>query len=153
MNELRKDLRAICADGAAWSVMVGIGESYLPAFVLALTASQLASGLVATVPMLVGAVLQLISPYAVRRLRSYKRWVVCCVVVQALAFVPLLVGSTAGRIPLIIVFLVASIYWGAGLATFPGWSPLGTRGLPARAAARRWWRRSGPRRTGPPLRD
>ena len=51
MNELRKDLRAICADGAAWSVMVGVGETYLPAFVLALMASQLASGLVATMSM------------------------------------------------------------------------------------------------------
>jgi hypothetical protein len=39
LNELRKDLRAITADGAAFSVMVGVEEAYLPAFVLALSAN------------------------------------------------------------------------------------------------------------------
>ena len=59
MSQMRKDLSAMCADGAAWGIMVGIGEAYLPAFVLALSGSELACGLVATVPMLAGAVLQL----------------------------------------------------------------------------------------------
>jgi MFS family permease len=142
LNELRKDLRASCADGAAWSVMVGVGESYLPAFVLALTASQLASGLVATVPMLAGAVLQLISPYAVRRLHSYRRWVVSCAVIQALAFVPLFVGSTTGSIPLVLVFVIASLYWGAGLATLPAWNAWVETLVPKRLRARFFARRT-----------
>lgn len=61
VSELDRDLRAMSADGAAWSVMVGVGETYLPAFVLALSANQTASGLVATVPLMAGAVLQMLA--------------------------------------------------------------------------------------------
>ena len=78
MSVLRKDLRAISADGAAASIMVGIGENYLPAFVLALTASQVACGLTPTVPQVLGALLQLAAPFALGRLRSHRRWVVVC---------------------------------------------------------------------------
>jgi MFS family permease len=102
--------------------MVGIGENYLPAFVLVLTASQLACGLAATVPMVCGAVLQLASPYAVRRLHSYRAWVVLCAVVQAIAFLPLLGASLVGAMPVLWVFAFASIYWGTGLAAGPSWN-------------------------------
>ena len=88
-----KDLRASTAEGTATSVMVGIGETYLPAFVLAISANQLACGLVSTVPLLAGAVLQMVSPRMVRGLGSYRRWVVCCAAIQAAAFVPLLLGA------------------------------------------------------------
>ena len=76
------------ADGVAASVMVGIGETYLPAFVLAISSSQVACGLVSTVPMVIGAVLQLCAPGAIRRLGSYRRWVVLAAVAQAVAFLP-----------------------------------------------------------------
>jgi len=122
LGKLREDLRAISADGAAASVMVGVGETYLPAFVLALSASQVASGLVATVPMLIGAVLQLISPYVVRRLRSHRRWVVLCATIQALAFVPLFGAAVAGRMPMLVVFAVASVYWATGQAGGASWN-------------------------------
>ena len=35
-SQLRRDLRAMLGDGVSFSVMVGVGESYLPAFALAL---------------------------------------------------------------------------------------------------------------------
>ena len=41
---LRRDLRFILGEGAAHSVMVGVGESYLPAFVLAMGMGQVAAG-------------------------------------------------------------------------------------------------------------
>src|SRR6185312_4097447 len=85
----RKDLRAILADGATFSVMVGIGETYLPAFALAAGLGELAAGLVATVPLLAGGLLQLVSPLAIRRLGSHRRWVVFCTLCQALSFLPL----------------------------------------------------------------
>ena len=122
VNEIEKDLRAMTADGAAWSVMVGIGETYLPAFVLALSSSQLAAGLVATIPLMAGALLQLISPYAVRRLRSYRRWVVFCAIFQAAAFVPLVIAAARGEMPVVLVFALASLYWAAAMATGPAWN-------------------------------
>src|SRR5208337_2909956 len=63
-TQLRSDLRAMSADASAFSVMVGIGETYLPAFALAVGVGQVAAGLLASVPPLAGAVLQLASPVA-----------------------------------------------------------------------------------------
>ncbi len=122
--------------------MVGIGETYLPAFVLALTASQLASGLIATVPMLAGAVLQLASPYVLRRIGSYRRWVVVCAVAQAGSFVPLVVAAATGRMPTALLFAIAAVYWGAGLATGPAWNVWVESLVPASIRARFFARRA-----------
>jgi len=122
--------------------MVGIGENYLPAFVLAIGASQLASGLVATIPLIVGAVLQLASPYLVRCLCSYRRWVVLCAVVQALAFLPLLAGAALGSMPVLLVFALASVYWATGLAGGPAWNAWVDTLVPERLRARYFARRT-----------
>ncbi|HVX63192.1 MAG TPA: MFS transporter [Pirellulales bacterium] len=110
------------ADGAAFSLMVGAGETYLPAFVLAAGLGELAAGLITTVPLLAGGLLQLVSPWAIRRLGSHRRWVVLCAFCQALSFLPLALGAWLGTVPAALVFLMASIYWGAGLAAGPAWS-------------------------------
>ena len=139
---VRKDLRAIYADGAASNVMVGMGETYLPAFVLAISGSPLASGLVATVPLVLGAVLQLVSPYAVRRLRSYRRWVLLGALLQAASFVPLLAAALTGTMPLILAFAIVSLYFGAGLAGGPAWNAWVDTLVPQRLRARYFARRT-----------
>jgi MFS family permease len=122
LSTLKKDLSAMTADATACNVMVGVGETYLPAFVLALTGSQLACGLTATVPLLVGAILQLFVPFAIQRLHSYRRWVVVCAVVQALSFVPLIIASLVGSFSVIAVFGVIAIYWATGQAGGSAWN-------------------------------
>jgi MFS family permease len=141
-NALRKDLRASTAEGTATSVMVGIGETYLPAFVLAVSANQLACGLVSTVPLLAGAVLQLVSPRMVRRHRSYRRWVVCCAAIQAAAFVPLLCGAMWGFIPVMAVFGLATVYWAGGMASGAAWNAWVETLVPQRLQARYFARRA-----------
>src|SRR5215204_3750277 len=69
----RADLRRIVGEGSAHAIMVGVGESYLPAFVLAMGMGQVAAGLITTIPLLAGAVLQLVSPSAVHYLGSHRR--------------------------------------------------------------------------------
>ena len=118
----RRDLRAITSDGVAQSVMVGLGETWLPAFALALGMGEMVSGLMATIPMLAGSVLQLISPHGVRWCGSLRRWVVLCAVLQALSFVPLALAAVAGSMPVVVLFAVAGIYWGAGLGTGAAWN-------------------------------
>jgi len=118
----RHDLRAMLGDGAAFSVMVGIGETYLPAFALAAGLGEVAAGLVATLPLVAGAVLQLVSPAAVRWLKSHKWWVVLCASCQAVAFLPLALGAYTDQVGCWLVFGMAAIYWGAGLATGPAWN-------------------------------
>ncbi len=118
----RADLRRIVGEGSAHAIMVGVGESYLPAFVLAMGMGQVAAGLITTIPLLAGAVLQLISPAAVRFFGSHRRWVVTCAAVQAGSFVPLAIAAWYGHLPVLAMFALAAIYWGAGLGTSTSWS-------------------------------
>ena len=119
---IRHDLRAIWGDGVTYSVMVGCGETYLAAFGLAVGLSDVAAGLLTSVPMVAGAMLQLISPRGVRQLGSHKRWVVTCAIVQACSFIPLIAAALYGRVTAPMLFLIAALYWGAGLATGPAWN-------------------------------
>lgn len=131
-SQLRRDLRAMLGDGVAFSLMVGIGESYLPAFALALGHGDVVSGLVATVPMLFGALLQLASPAAVGLLASHRRWIVFCASLQALCFVPLLVAALAGQMDLLLLYATASLYWGLGMSTGPAWTTWASSLVPKR---------------------
>src|ERR1700677_4597952 len=65
-STLRRNLCSSTGDGVTFSLMVGLGETYLPAFVLALGLGDVAAGLITTVPLAAGAVLQLVSPAGVR---------------------------------------------------------------------------------------
>ncbi len=106
-----------------YSLMVGIGETYLPAFVLALGMGDIAAGWITTLPLMLGSLLQLVTPWAVERLGSSRKWVVICARMQAgslLLLLPLaLLGS--GRLSWL-VFPVATLYWAAGLAAGPAWN-------------------------------
>ncbi|QOJ15462.1 MAG: MFS transporter [Planctomycetia bacterium] len=128
---LRRDLRFVMVDGVMWSLMVGVGEFCFALFVLAVTGSEVASGLAVTVPVLAGAVLQLASPFGVRALGSQKRWVVLCVALQTLAFVPLAAVAlawparpAAGEVRTALVpvlFGIAALYWAGGMAAGGAW--------------------------------
>jgi MFS family permease len=132
----RRDLRAIVGDGAAFSVMVGIGETYLPAFVLALGLGGITAGMIATLPVLLGAVLQLVSPWAVRRLGSRRLWVVCCARCQAISLMLLAALALLEVRQSWPVFLLATLYWAAGLATGPAWNTWVESIVPRRVRAR-----------------
>jgi len=131
-SQLRRDLRAMLGDGVAFSAMVGIGECYLPAFALALGHGEVVSGLVATVPMLAGALIQLASPAAVGILDSHRRWVVLCAGLQALCFVPLVVSALDHEMDLPLLYAVASVYWGLGMSTGPAWTTWASSLVPKR---------------------
>jgi len=128
--QLRRDLRAIVGDGVAFSVMVGAGEAYIPAFALAAGLGEITAGLVATLPMLVGAAFQLVTPWAVRRLGSSRRWVVLCASAQAASFVPLVIAALTGRLSRPVLFFAAALYWGFGMATGPAWNTWVTQIVP-----------------------
>ncbi|MCL6503496.1 MAG: MFS transporter [Pirellulales bacterium] len=110
------------ADGAAYSLMVGLGETYLPAFALALGLGEATAGLIVTVPMLLGAVVQLVAPEIARRVGSLRQMTVLCAAIQGLAFVPLVAGALAGEMAGWLLFGIASWYWAAGLATNAAWN-------------------------------
>ncbi|MCE2967981.1 MAG: MFS transporter [Phycisphaerales bacterium] len=109
-------------DGTAYSVMVGVGELFIPAFALALSMGEVVSGLIATAPALIGASLQLLSAQGVRWLGSHKRWTVLMAGIQAASFAPLIVAAMIGPIPAWALLLAASIYWASGQSAGSAWS-------------------------------
>jgi MFS family permease len=141
-RSIRRDLRIIFIEGIAYSVMVGIGETYLPAFVLAIGLGEVVSGLIATLPLVAGGILQLLTPWGVRLLGSYRRWVVICASVQASAFIPLVIGAWLGKIPVILVFLIGALYWASGMATGPAWNVWVEHLIPAKVRTNYFARRS-----------
>lgn len=129
---LRRDLVIGTVDAIAFSVMVGCGEMYLAPFVLALGLGPLVAGLVASVPLLVGAIVQLAAPLAAARCGGRRRWVVICVVVQAGSLVPLACWALRGRAEAWELLAATSVYWSAGMASVPAWTSWTATLVPAR---------------------
>ncbi len=119
---LRRDLWVTTADAAAFSLMVGCGETYIPAFALALGLGPVAAGMMASVPVLVGAIFQLITPLAVARLGTNRGWCIVCTSVQAVSFVPFAWWAIRGHATLAELLVAASVYWSAGMAGAPAWN-------------------------------
>lgn len=135
-KRLRRDMRVSVRDAVGFSLMVGAGESYFAAFALAAGAGEIWAGLVTTAPLLLGAMLQLITPWAIPRVGSHRRWVVLCAGLQAGTFLPLAVAAWAGRMHTAALYAVVAVYWGAGLATAPAWNTWMGRIVPAQLRAR-----------------
>jgi len=119
---LRRNLNAMNADGFSFSVMVGIAETYLPAFVLARGLGDLTAAMVATVPVLLGSLLQLFAPFLLQRLKSYRRFVVTTATIQACSMLVLMGMSFMEHVPAWSIFIPATLYWAAGLSTGPAWN-------------------------------
>jgi len=129
---LRRDLVIGTLDAIGYSVMVGCGEMYLGAFVLALGLGAVVTGLVASVPLLVGALVQLAAPLAVRRVGGRRRFVTLCAVIQAASLVPLAWWAVAGHARPWQLLAAASVYWSAGMASAPSWTSWTATLVPAR---------------------
>ena len=119
---LRRNLKAMNADGFSFSVMVGIAETYVPAFVLARGLGEFNAALIATVPVLLGSVLQLLAPMVLQRLKSYRRFVVTTASLQACSMLILMYMALMPHVPAWAVFIPATLYWAAGLSTGPAWN-------------------------------
>ncbi len=102
--------------------MVGIGETFLPAFALAVGLGEVMAGLVASVPLMTGGLIQLATPLVLNRFNHRQAWVVGASTLQALSFVPLIYAASVGSISGLGLLLVASIYWAGGLAGGPAWN-------------------------------
>ncbi|MSR28981.1 MAG: MFS transporter [Phycisphaerales bacterium] len=119
---LRSDLANSTGDGASYSFMVGVAETYFIPFTLALGMGEIAAGLAFTIPYLIGATLQLVGPWGVSRMGSPRRWVIVTAAVQCASFVPLVAGAINGSMPTWLVVVAFSLYWGAAIGAGPPWS-------------------------------
>ena len=143
-SRVRRDLRYCVLDGVFFSIMVGIGETFFPAFAVYLGLGGVVAGLIATLPVVLGALIQLLAPALLRRVNSYPRFVGWCAVVQAAMYAPLILtailasplspGVTAfERAPLTIVLLATvTVYWAALLASASSWITMASHVVPRR---------------------
>ncbi len=139
---LRRNLRAMNADGFSFSVMVGIAETYLPAFMLSRGFGEFAAALIATLPVLLGSLLQLGAPALLHRLGSYRRFVVITASLQALSVFMLMLLAFYPELRAWMVFIPATTYWAAGLSTGPAWNLWAEQLVPTRIRSGFFARRS-----------
>jgi len=141
-RHVRKDLRAVYGDGVGYSVMVGAGETYIPAFALALGMSEVLAGWIVSIPLLLGATLQLVSPLVIQRLQSHRKWVIACAGAQAVCCSGFVVMALVHGLPPLLLFVIATLYWGTGMASGPAWNTWVGTLVPRRVRAAYFARRS-----------
>lgn len=117
-----RTLRLSLIDAFLYYLMVGVGETYLPAYVLSIGMNEVFAGILASLPLVSGAFLQLITPNGIQKVGSHKSWVVGNALAQALAFLPLIYYSTHHPPGFWILFLILTLYWGANFAAGPAWN-------------------------------
>lgn len=115
------------ADGFFYSLMVGVGETYIVAYAMMLGMSgSIAAGL-AVMPVLIGAIFQLIFSTWVQPRVSDKSWVLVCAIAQAFslllfALLGMVTPQTQSDATFGIMFTITSLYWASALGAGPPWN-------------------------------
>lgn len=94
---VEKSLDASIKDGAAYALMVGLGETSVGLCALFLGASKSVVALLATIPLFLGACAQLITPLVIDRTRRRKSLVLWGASIQALTWVPMIAAIFTPR--------------------------------------------------------
>lgn len=102
--------------------MIGLGECLLVPFAIAVGMNDAMVGLFSSAPFLGGSALQLAAPWLLKKLGSFRKFCVFFGFVQSLCFIPLAYHAWVGHISHLTLFIVASCYWGFGLACGPVWN-------------------------------
>lgn len=121
-DRTKRNLNRSLGDAACFGGMVGFGETYFAAFALAVGIGEASAGIIASVPVMIGGVAQLIMLRVVNRFAGMKRWIVVGSCIQAASFVPLVYAAYVGEMSFAAIVLVASLYLAAGLSVGPVWN-------------------------------
>jgi MFS family permease len=122
VSSTEQSLKLSNVDAFLYSLMVGAGESYLPAYVLSIGMGEVFAGILASLPLVSGAVLQLFTPRLLHKVHSHKYWVVLSTLLQATAFLPLIYFSLTRAPNFWVLFFILTLYWGAGFSAGSAWT-------------------------------
>jgi MFS family permease len=120
--QVARSLRASIASAMCDAVMVGASESYLSAMAVALGHRDGALALLTTVPLLCGAIAQLVSKEIVRTVGGRKRLVTVAAGTQAAVHIALVCIALFRVDSFAALFVTAIAYWVSGLALAPAWN-------------------------------
>jgi MFS family permease len=119
---VERSLDASVKDGAAYAVMVGLGETYVTACAVFLGASDSAVAMLSTVPLVGGALMQLLTPPVIDRARRRKPAMIGGSVLQALSWAPMILSLVVPRpAGLILLFAGFTLYFATVHFTIPAW--------------------------------
>jgi MFS family permease len=109
-------------EGSLHAVMVGVAESYLGAFAVELGHGPRAQGLLATLPLVLGALCQLFSPLLCARLGSRKRAAVAGALGQTLSMAALVLIALAESQSFSALLGARVGFWVSGGLMAPAWN-------------------------------
>ncbi len=140
---VNRSLRHSLQDATAYSVMAGAGETYFSAFGLFLKATTQQIGVLATLPPLLGSLMQLLSAWIGQRTRRRMPVILTGVCLQACTWVPIMLLPMLFPQNAVYLLIGAVIvyYAGANLAA-PLWSSLMGELVPERRRGRYFARRT-----------
>jgi MFS family permease len=122
LTPIRQQLKLSFFDALLYCLMVGLGESYFAAFAVAGQISEVQVGLLTTLPLLIGATLQVFTPFLMRYFRSTADAVVAAVGLQALIFIPLTWMTLPGQVSVTGLLICYSLYFAMGLTASAAWN-------------------------------
>lgn len=114
-NKVRKSLVYSYIDGAFASIMVGLRDTFVVPFAIALGAVTSQVGLLSSVPNLLASLVQLKSADVTERVKSRKKVINASVFIHALMFLPMLLIPfiiKKGQMELLIFFYVLHLSFG-----------------------------------------
>ena len=120
-------LRASLRDGVSHAVMMGAGETFFSPFGIFLGASTLQVGLLATLPQLFGALMQLAGARLMPIFRSRRAVIIIGATIQALLWIPIALlpfVSGKGLFPVFLLIGLVALYHGANGTVVPVWNSL-----------------------------
>lgn len=136
-------MRLSVVDGVLHAVMLGACESYLGALAVELGHRGVAISILATVPLLCGALAQLGSARLVRALGGEKRVVLIGASVQALSHAGFAALALSGSDSLSLFLGLKVVYWVSFMGHAPAWSAWMARVVPSRLRGSYFARRLG----------
>lgn len=117
-----RSLRLSLIDAFLSALVIGAGETYLPAYSLSIGMGEIFAGILASLPLVSGAILQLITPRGLQQVQSHKHWVVASAILQALTFIPLIYFSATRAPNFWTLFFILTLYWGSGFSSGLAWN-------------------------------
>lgn len=140
--EVSQLLKNSTRDGFFYSLMVALGETFLVAYGLSLGIHERNAALIATLPVVLGSICQVLVFRRAKSLDSARVWVVVFAVVQACVLYCIPLAGAFGSYSYIFLIIAATIYWTAGFSAGPVWNGWVTAILPRERQKSFFYRRN-----------
>jgi len=121
-EKVRNSLKYSVIDGAFYSAMVSFGESFFSAFAVFLNAATIHLGLLGSLPLALGSLLQLFSDKLIAFINSRKRLILISASFEGLMYIAIALVFFLGEFRLWYFILFVSLYKIFGMVVSPAWN-------------------------------